>query len=266
MKHIKRKYGTWAVITGASSGIGKASAELLAKQGVNIVLVARNLQRLEDAAKDIRQRFSVETKTIQADLTHPEAVQLMYDQTKDLDVGLVMPNAGMEVVGDFAYTDWETNQKLIQLNVVVPAQMANLFGRQMAERKRGAILFVSSMIGYQGTPLLANYAASKSYIITLGEALHVELKRHGVDVLVLSPGLTMTPMSASMDIDFRKLPMTSQKPQTVARLGLRLLGRRATVVSGYMNSFMVWSNRFVPRSWPVALFGVLLRRARKKYA
>jgi len=117
------------------------------------------------------------------------------------------------------------------------------------------------LFGYQGVPMVANYSASKAYILSLGEALNVELKPLGIDVSVLSPGLTNTPMTQNMVVDFKKVPITSHQPEVVARVGLNALGKKATVVPGFINKFYAWENRLIPRSWPVKLFGFLIKRA-----
>lgn len=139
------------------------------------------------------------------------------------------------------------------------------FEKKMAEkRKRGGVLLVSSLFGYQGIPYVANYAATKAYVLTLGKALHFELKKHGIDVTVLSPGLTDTDMPARLPLNFSKLPMFYRSPRKVARTGIRALGRKPTVVSGFTNKFYAWQNRLVPRSLPVSLFGFLIRRSFKR--
>lgn len=124
--------------------------------------------------------------------------------------------------------------------------------------------FVSSLFGYQGVPIVANYAASKAYILSLGEALNVEMKPYGVDVLVLSPGLTDTDMPAQMPVNFDKMPITKSSPKAVVRIALRALGKKATVVPGFINKFYAWENRLIPRSWPVKLFGFLVKNASDK--
>ena len=121
---------------------------------------------------------------------------------------------------------------------------------------------MSSLFGYQGVPYVANYSASKAYILSLGEALNVELKPLGIDVTVLSPGMTITPMTDKMSVDFNKMPITRHTPDAVARVGLNALGKKATVVPGLINKIYAWENRFIPRSWPVKLFGFLVKRAR----
>ncbi len=158
-------------------------------------------------------------------------------------------------------TEPHENDALVLLNTIVPMRIVNVFGRRLKKRGRGGILFTSSLFAYQGIPYVANYAASKAYILSLGEALHVELAPHGVDVSVLSPGLTATEMIANMGINFKKIPMFTMQPQHTARAGLRALGKKVTVVPGLLNKIYAWENRLIPRTWPVSLFGFLIRRA-----
>ncbi len=202
--------------------------------------------------------------TISTDLTDPESISKLELVTSDLEIGLVVPNAGMELSGAFIHTSLEANERMLQLNVTAPMQMAKVFGAKMANRSHGGILFISSLFGYQVIPHVASYAATKAYILSLGEALHVEMKPRGVDVTVLSPGLTDTDMPANMPINFSKIPVFSQTPAQVAKTGIKALGRKATVVSGLLNKFYAWENRLLPRHFPVALFGFLIRRAFRK--
>jgi len=169
----------------------------------------------------------------------------------------------MEATGHFTKISLERHIQLEQLNIDVPMRMSRLFGEAMVRRRRGALIFVSSVFGYQGVPVVANYAASKAYILALGEALNVEMKPLGVDVLVLSPGLTDTPMPAQMPINLNKMPITTSSPKEVVRVALRSLGNKATVIPGFINKFYAWENRLIPRSWPVKLFGWLIVNAFK---
>ena len=130
----------------------------------------------------------------------------------------------------------------------------------MKDRERGGILFVSSLFGYQPVPFVANYSASKAYILSLGQALHVELKPYGVDVAVLSPGLTNTPMIDAMPVDFNRLPLIAQQPTQVAKNGLSALGRKASIVSGLFNKILAWGNRFFSGLFSAKLMGFLMKR------
>ncbi|MCS6319356.1 MAG: SDR family NAD(P)-dependent oxidoreductase [Nitrospira sp.] len=258
------KYGPWALITGATAGIGRELAIQVAEKKINVVAVARRQSRLDELADTLKERFGVDVRTVQADLRDPAAIERIVAATDGLEIGLLIPNAGAEMSGSFVHSNGIEQVRLAQLNAVAPMQLAHHYGRHMAVRGRGGILFVSSLFAYQGVPHVAHYAATKAYILSLGEALHVELKPYGVDVLVLSPGLTNTEMTANMAIDFSRLPMIPQKPQQVARVGLRALGKKATVVSGLMNKVLAWENRLMPRAAPVALLGFLIQRALKR--
>ena len=261
MSDFTESYGPWAIVTGASAGIGRAIATELAARGLNIIAVARRQALLDTLQHELTRDHGVEVRTLSADLTDAESISKIELLTSDLEIGLVVPNAGVELSGSFIHSSLDANERMLALNVTAPMQMAKIFGAKMAGRGHGGILFISSLFAYQGIPQVANYAATKAYILSLGEALHVEMKAHGVDVTVLSPGLTDTDMPANMSIDFSKMPIFSQTAAQVAGTGLKALGRKATVVSGLLNKFYAWENRFLPRHFPVALFGFLIRRA-----
>jgi len=256
-----KRYGNWALVTGASSGIGLEFVRQLASHGMNLVLVARRGDVLAALAQELTREFTVEVKIISRDLSEEDAVEKLFQALSGIEIGLVVMSAGMEATGHFTKVSLDRHIQLERLNIDVPMRMARLFGEAMVTRQRGALLFVSSLFGYQGVPIVANYAASKAYILSLGEALNVEMKPHGVDVLVLSPGLTDTDMPAQMPINFGKMPITTSSSKAVVRVALRSLGKKATVVPGFINKFYAWENRLIPRSWPVKLFGFLINNA-----
>ena len=266
MSEFKSKYGPWAIVTGANAGIGKSIATDLAARGINIIAVARRQPLLDELQTELSEDYGVQVRTISTDLADPESISKIELLTSDLEIGLVVPNAGVEMSGQFVESSLLDNEHMLRLNVLAPMQLARVFGARMAQRGKGGILFISSLFGYQGIPHVANYAATKAYILSLGEALHAEMKPLGVDVTVLSPGLTDTDMPANMPINFNRMPIFSQHPDHVASTGLNALGRKATVVSGLLNKFYAWENRLLPRSFPVALFGFLIRHAYKKDA
>ncbi len=262
MKNFNKKYGPWALITGASTGIGKAISEQVAQQGLNIVAVARNQDNLNALQQDLQTQYGIEVKTISADLSDPKANHAINEKTQDLDIGLLIPNAGIENNGAFIKNDLDAEYKMLALNTTSPMILSHVFAQRFQKRGGGGILLTSSLFAYQGVPFVSNYSASKAYILSLGEALNVELKPLGIDVTVLSPGLTDTGMTQNMAVDFNKMPITKHVPQVVARGGLTALGKKATVVPGFINKFYAWENRLIPRSWPVNLFGLLISRAR----
>lgn len=265
MQNLKQKYDGWALVTGASSGIGKEFATLLAKQGFDLVLVARSQSVLDALAADLNAQFGVSTRVVIADFAAPNAVDKVVDETQDLDIGLLVPCAGIDEMGLFLEKDFLPLEKMMRLNIDAPTQLAHSFGRKMATRQKSGIIFVSSLFAYQGIPHFATYAATKAYILTLGEALTVEMAKNGIDVLTLSPGLTATPFAEGLKMNPSLVPMFAEKPAKVARVGINNIGRKATIVSGFLNKFYAWENRLIPRSWPVKLFGFIIGNAARSY-
>jgi short-subunit dehydrogenase len=260
---FRQQYGPWALITGGSAGIGEAFAWILAEWGFNLILVARNLERLEQKAAEIQaQNPTIQVRTHQVDLSVPGAVEALIQATEGLDIGLLIPNAAMETNGSFLKNDFEDEQRLIQLNIASPAHLAHHYGRLMSERGRGGILFVSSIAGYGPTPYLANYGASKAYVLSLGEALHYELKPKGVDVLVLSPGLTATPFASDSGINWDQIGAPFMDADTTALIGLKALGRKSSVIPGLVNWLVILTRKYLfTRAFNINFFGRMIERA-----
>ncbi|MGI9517361.1 MAG: SDR family NAD(P)-dependent oxidoreductase [Pirellulaceae bacterium] len=261
---INESYGPWALITGASSGIGEQFARQLSEQGLNLVLVARRESVLNVLARELTDEFGINVVVVAADLATDVGRNAVKKAADELEIGLLINNAGVEQSGSFfRYTSRETTQ-LVDLNVTAPVDLAHHFGRQMVSRGRGGILFVASALGYQGVPWYANYAASKATLVNLAESLHYELKPLGVDVLALSPGITHTPMAERLnsDTNFASIGLRALSPRYVARVGLRNLGRRATVVPGIQYKAFGWMTKWLlPRSTSAWMFGKLMSRA-----
>ncbi|MBA3873832.1 MAG: SDR family NAD(P)-dependent oxidoreductase, partial [Anaerolineae bacterium] len=197
-----------------------------------------------------------------ADLSVSGAVEILIQATEGLDIGLVIPNAGMETNGSFLKNNFDDEQRLIQLNIAAPAQLAHHYGRLMSQRGRGGILFVSSIAGYGPTPYLANYGASKAYIISLGESLNYELKKQGVDVLVLSPGLTDTPFATNSTINWDQIGAPVMDADTTALIGLKALGRKSSVIPGRINWLVMFVRKYIlTRALNITIFGRILERA-----
>ncbi|MEQ9076560.1 MAG: SDR family NAD(P)-dependent oxidoreductase [Sandaracinaceae bacterium] len=259
---MKDRYGPWALVAGATSGIGRALVEQLARQGMNLVTVARTVSKLEAQADSLRSAHGVEVLAVGADLSAPDGVDTIIEATAALEVGLVVPCAAIEHSGHFVARSAEEHRRMIEMNCVAPMRLAHHFGARMAARRRGAILFVSSLSGWMSQPYMASYGATKAYVHSLGEALHQEMKDHGVEVAVLSPGPTDTPMAAETGIDFASMGMVVMTPDVVARTGLAALGRRANAVPGLRNRMMAFMmTRLVPRGWVGAMFRWMLGRA-----
>src|SRR5690349_2708252 len=170
-----RRFGPWALVTGASSGIGREFARQLAANGLNVVLAARRLPALAELGEELTAQYGIQHRCLPVDLAAPGFLDRIVEATDDLDVGLVVYNAGDMAPGAFPGS---TNDALLgdmRLNAETHLSLTHHFGQRLAARGRGGILLVSSVAGLQPVPYVANYSATKSYVLTLAEAVHHEL-------------------------------------------------------------------------------------------
>ncbi|MFI9486149.1 SDR family NAD(P)-dependent oxidoreductase [Promicromonospora sp. NPDC052451] len=255
-----RAYGSYAVVTGASSGIGAEFARQLAAAGLDLVLVARRRDRLAALAAELADRHGTASRVVVLDLLDDGAVAELRAAVADLDVGMVVANAGTSVPGVLTEHSLADELDVLTLNGTVTLQLAHGFGQDFARRGRGAVVLLSSMIAAVPVPYQANFAAVKAYVSSLGQALNHELKRDGVDVLVLSPGQTRTEgLDNTPGIDFDRLVGRKMDPSRVVRAALDGLGRRAHVVPGVVNNVADLMSRYLmPRRLSVRMYGRLI--------
>lgn len=264
MSSMRDRYGAWALVIGGSSGIGAALATQLAREGLNLILAARTPSKLEAEAEALRTAHQVEVRTVAADLSTAAGAQQLIAAVADVEIGVFVPCAAVEHSGYFVDEPLERHTRMLQLNVISPATLVHHFAGRMAARGRGAVLLVSSLSGWMPQPYMAHYGATKAYILALGDALHHEMKAKGVDVSVLSPGPTDTPMAAGTGIDFAKMGMAVMQPAQVAAAGLAALGRKPDAVPGFRNKFMAFvMTRLMPRRWAGGLFRRMMGKALK---
>ncbi|WP_020415748.1 SDR family oxidoreductase [Amycolatopsis sp. ATCC 39116] len=258
-----RTYGAYAVVTGASSGIGEQFARQLAAAGVNPVLVARRKDRLEALAAELSGAYGVDSKVVALDLLDDGAVDELSRQVSGLDVGIVVANAGIFHAGPFVGNELSDELDVLALDGALPMRLAHRFGREFVGRRRGALILVASSLAATPVPFQANYAAVKAYVLSLGQALNHEWKKHDVDVLVVSPGPTRTEgLDNAVGIDFGKLGGRKMDPAVVARTALRQLGRKAHVIPGLMNNLADVAGKYLlPRSASVRLYGRIIEQA-----
>ncbi len=263
MKDLCTAYGQYAVVTGASSGIGEHFARRLSAAGINVVLVARRKDRLEALADELSRNHGTSNVVIALDLLTAGAVDQLARRVGDLDVGIVVADAGISSAGPLAESSLDDELEVLTLDAVVPLQMAHHFGRALAQRGRGAIVLVASSLDASAVPYVANYAAAKAYVSSLGRALHYELKRDGVDVLVVSPGMTKTEITErSVGLDFEKISGPRMAASQVVEAALNSLGKRAHVVPGVTNRVAdLLLRHLIPRSLSATMFGWLFQRA-----
>jgi short-subunit dehydrogenase len=243
--------GRWALVTGASSGFGVEFATLLAERGANIVLAARRAEPMESLAQRLRQRHGVQVVVESIDLSivgAPAELKRRVD-ARGVAVDVLVNNAGYGLYGNFIDQPARQTLEMLQLNILSVTEMTHVFAAGMVARRRGHILLIASLLGYQAVPGYAAYAASKGYVLLFGEALHTELEPFGVAVTVLSPGVASTSFgSVAGQRDTWMMRSLTMKPRPVASAGIRaMLRRRSSVVAGVRNKLIVFWNRFTPR-------------------
>jgi len=262
MSNLKEKYGPWAVVTGGTSGIGEELVNKLSKAGINVALAARREDMLQAKSKEIEETHGVKTKIIVADLSKPDGYQKVIQETNDIEVGLFIPSAAKENHGFATDIDLHQELALIQLNITSVFALTQHFSKRMVSRGKGGVMLVASIIGQMPNPYMANYSASKAYVINLGTSLHWELKKKGVDVTVLSPGPTDTPMLKNGDFDVTKMPLSVQTPEYVANVGLTgLLAKKPIVIPGTKNGMMVFMSKLMPISTAISSGGKMMEKA-----
>lgn len=241
----------YAVVTGASSGLGLEFAKLLAKKGYNLVLVARRTDRLESLKQEILKSFSLDLHVVSLDLSDVNASQKLLDYTQQnkLAVSILINNAGFGTSGDFLDLPLEKTVEMLQLNITTLTQLTYLFGNEMKKNKEGYILQVSSVGAFQPSPSFAAYSATKSYVMLFSEALDFELKGSGVSVTTLYPGATKTEFfetsNTKVNKNVERMLMTAEE---VADMGLTaMFNRKRSIVPGFSNKLSTLLVQFLPR-------------------
>src|SRR5579859_3320343 len=240
----KKRFGPWALVTGASSGIGKEFARQIAASGINIVLVARREDLLKEVGVEFSKRYGVEHRVVVLDVSREGFIRQLASATDDLDIGLVVSNAGTANPGEFLKLDRQLLEETLRLNTMSHLDIAHYFGRKLAERKRGGLILVGAMGAENGIPCIANDGGAKAYVHSLGEALHYEFKPLGVYVTVLAAGFTNTPVLEKFGFDPKTMPTKPMSVEQCVSEGLNgLLENRSRIVPGRLNRIM---NALVP--------------------
>jgi short-subunit dehydrogenase len=228
---LRERYGDWALVTGASAGIGAEFARAFARDGLSVALTARREDRLRELADELEKTYHVATRVIATDLSDPEAAGRVADAVGDLEIAVLVNNAGFGAAGAFDKLDPDRLRQMIQLNCLAPVLLTHRLLPGMRARGRGAIVIVGSVAGHQGLPRHGVYSATKAFDLMFGESLAVELEDHGIDVLVLEPGATETEFQQVA----QETPHPGQSAAEVVATALDALGRRHTVISGWFN-------------------------------
>jgi uncharacterized protein len=254
------------LITGASSGIGEVFARKLAERGHNLLLVARSEEKLVMVCNEVGRSQSIRAEYVAMDISEPDAPRRLFEETRkrELDIDLLINNAGFGSMGDFAKLDPDRELNMIDLNIRSLVELTHRFLQPMRERKRGAIINVASTAGFQPVPFMATYAATKAFVLSFTEALWEENRPHGIKVMALCPGVTDTNFFEASRMQ-RPPARTSQTSEEVVDVALRALARgKSSVISGWTNSLMIETERLVPRSFVLRIAGAILRSHTEK--
>lgn len=249
--------GRWALVTGASSGLGVDFAHELAQRSMNLVLVARRGARLREVKAELEVQYGVDALVIPQDLAALDAPRDLYDEINErgIQIDVLVNNAGFGVYGEFAEVPWEREEAMLKLDILTVVHLTKLFVNDMLARDFGYILQVSSIGAYLPSPTYATYSAAKSFVLNFGEALDYELRGSNVSCTVVSPGVTATEflkVSGQEPTLYQRLMM--MESDEVARIAIeKMLVGQPSVVTGWLNALMVWSNRLMPRRLSAAV-------------
>jgi short-subunit dehydrogenase len=257
----KEKFGPWAIVTGASSGIGKEFARQLAAGGLNLVLVARRMQLLEEAGEQLADEFGTQYRVIVADLAEQNSIEKIIQATEDLDIGLLISNAGTGKAAKFLSTEEHEHKWFIQLNAMSHLSLVHHFGRRMAKRKKGGILLTGAMGAVEGVPYMASMAGSKALLLGLGKSLHYEFRESGIHITVLITTPTDTAIVPLLGFSKETMPI---KPITVEQCVreslLALAANRVSVMPGL--KFRI-AKSLVPESISRNITGDIMKKNNK---
>ena len=249
------RYGPAALVTGASSGIGREIAHRLAEGGFDLVLVARREAELRALADELTARHGIDARALPLDLARPDDLERLAAATSDTDIGLCIAAAGFGTSGPLIESPLTREREMVDLNCAAVLTLSWIYGRRLADRGRGGLILLSSIVAFQGTPHAAHYAATKAYVQTLAEGLHVELKARGVDVLAAAPGPVNSGFADAAGMRMGR----ALSPRDVAQRSLDALGRRPTAFPGLSSRFLKDSLAPLPRRARVRIMGTVMR-------
>jgi uncharacterized protein len=256
--HFRARYGRWALVAGASEGLGAEFATQLAARGLNLVLIARRKELLEQLGAQLKRDHSIEVRTLPLDLAREDIGSVVEAATSDIEVGLLVYNAALSMIGPYFEVSLEDHLKEIAINCRAPLILSYLLGQHMLKRRRGGIILMSSLSSSQGSPLIANYSATKAYNRLLAEGLWDELRAQGIDVLTCSASAVSTPgYQASAP---RRSSVSAMTPRAVVTETLTALGNQPVVIPGWTNrAANVVMQRLLPHKTAITLMGRVMR-------
>lgn len=250
-----QRFGPWAVVTGASDGIGRAFAVAAAAAGLNLVLVARRAAPLDELAAELQGQHDIRCQVVPLDLGRPDATASLAAATKDLEVGLLVAAAGFGSAGPLLEQSADAESDMVAVNCGAVLAQCLHFGVRMMKRRRGGVVLLSSVVAFQGTPWSANYAATKAYVQSLAEGLRVEWAGQGVEVIACAPGPVASGFARRAGMSMAQ----TVPPEVVARQTFAALGRQGTVRPGALSKLLGWGLATAPRALRVFIMGRVMQ-------
>jgi hypothetical protein len=255
--------GKWALVTGASAGIGTALAEELARGGTNLVLTARRRERLEELAQKLVAAHKIQTKIFVADLAEADAPEKIFQFTSEqgIEVELLINNAGFGAYGEFHTVETRRLLEMVQVNCSAVVHLTRLYLPEMVARRRGDVLILASTASFQSVPYISTYAATKAFDLLFAEGLAEEMKPHGIRVCALCPGSTESEFAdVAGQTHIAATRANRETAEKVARTGLRALASgKSYVISGLGNYLGVLGQRLVPRRFVARIAARMFR-------
>jgi short-subunit dehydrogenase len=252
---LLQRFGPAALVTGASDGIGRAFAEELAAAGFDLVLVARREALLKELADTLTSRHPIKVRAVAADLSQPEGIAAVLAQSKDAGIGLLVAAAGFGSSGAFLDQDVAAEANMVDVNCRAVVELVHGIGGRMQRAGRGGIVLFGSLVGFQGAPWSATYAATKGFVQSFAEGLAEEFRPHGISVLSVAPGPIRSGFGARAGMQMGM----AQTPGVVAKVSLAALGASATVRPGWLSKFLGWSLGMLPRWLRVRVMGQIMK-------
>jgi uncharacterized protein len=259
---LKEKYGNLALIAGASEGIGAAMSEHLASQGLDLVLVARRKEPLEVFANSLSKKHNIKTYCIVCDLTDANATRFIKESLQGKEINVLVYNAAISYIGPFENNTLEQQQHISYANMITPMNMLKVFGEPMLRKKKGAVILMASLAGFQGSGFLSAYGATKAFNRVLAEGLWYEWRNKGVDVVACCAGATSTPNFINTKPEKASLFAPKvQSPEEVVSECFKKLGKQPSFVSGTGNKIAsFFMQKILPRKMAITIMGDTTRK------
>jgi len=261
-KKLKEKYGSVAMVAGASEGLGAAYAHALAREGFDLVLIARRSEQLQMSATEIQEKYGVKVSPISCDLSEPNSLQRIVNSIGSIEIDFLVYNAAQPFIGPFLNQEPGGYLKMTTTNIITPLELVHYFGGEMITRGRGGIVIMTSLAAFQGSPFISTYSAAKAFTLTLAEGLWFEWKNKGVDIIGCCAGATTTPnYIRSNPAPSGWLRPRVQTPDEVVAECLQKIGKTPSLITGWGNRIASFFMRKIfSRKLAVAIMGITTKK------